>query len=536
MIINHLLPNKLFVIILCVIVALSGLSGCLSSRSNSQIPTPTKATENPATSDQSTSYSDSGYRLNKGSQFSFATEDNSPTVTISEEAREKLLSYMDSIKIEYVYEELYDTDNAYKRMTSSDYVTKHKYNALDNSGKLTVEHLAEIVKANNALFFESVDDTKKAFFENVEDDKLDEICAVIIESIEKLLDLYPDIDKDRVYCNFGYLKVLYTKAGMSFAAIDQEGILKINRNIMKTAVLLQGDGNEEKDILIHEAMHLVQRGCQCENIPHCTQRVGISKLYDDDRYNSAYFVPLFEGSAEKSMSNITGDKESTYTTYIGYIDSLDLCAAIDPELYPTYFESISFYDKPQMLFDAFHCNSKEDEYDAMKVLMTINYFQNMPEEWMKDINQKYGLDTSDEEILTVYHRTIKPDIVLAISKLYYQNLINCLFDSEVTQNDLLFLIAILEARIDKHLTVHDPERDKYNDRFLTTYTEIRKTLFDVISDENGINFEKIYNTYKIVSDKDGNVNASLLYMTEENKAFLIKQMYNLTNNLLVKIK
>jgi len=172
----------------------------------------------------------------------------------------------------------------------------------------------------------------------------------------------------------------------------------------------------------------------------------------------------------------------------------------------------------------------------MKVLMTINYFQNMPEEWMKDINQKYGLDTSDEEILTVYHRTIKPDIVLAISKLYYQNLINCLFDSKVTQSDLLFLIAIFEARIDKHLTVHDHERNQYNDRFLTTYTEIRKTLFDVISDENDINFEKIYNSYEIVSDRDGNVNASLLYMTEENKAFLIKQMYNLTNNLLVKIK
>lgn len=331
-------------LLLSLIIVCFSVTGCVPKRYKPVSPAGI-STQDQAETSSTSSLSKKIYYLKKGDSFSFVDNDISPRVTLTAETCESLSDSIKDVQVDFIYDDLYDTENAFERLNRRDDVEFHQYNATDNNGNLSADRLCDVVKENNQKYLEAADfggNIKESFYEYIADDKLLEICKLIVDSVNRILLLYPDIDRDRVYCTLGDLKVFYCDVGMSFASVNEDRVVKINRNIMKTTALLQGEGNEERDILIHEVMHLVQHGCPCEHIPDCEFRAGISKRYDDDRYNSSFFDPLIEGSAEKCMSNITGDKELTYSNYINYIDSLDVCTMMDNNLSYNYIESISF--------------------------------------------------------------------------------------------------------------------------------------------------------------------------------------------------
>lgn len=171
----------------------------------------------------------------------------------------------------------------------------------------------------------------------------------------------------------------------------------------------------------------------------------------------------------------------------------------------------------------------------MKVLMTINLFQNTPEAFLEDYAFAYQLDKDDEATSRKLHLSIKPDIALAMSKLFFGNLSEYISDQQLTQNDLCCLINIWESRMDKHLSLDSPDNQEYNSRFLPKYTELRKMLFDAVSKDNGINFDEIYSSYDLAVDKEGHLNACMESFSLEEREFLLKQVGKLTNNFYIKI-
>jgi len=80
--------------------------------------------------------------------YSFAEESTEPVVYDAEklaELKKMLMNY----SVEYGYEELFDYEKATEGISVDHTVESHQYSALDVAGKLTKEHLCEIVQENN---------------------------------------------------------------------------------------------------------------------------------------------------------------------------------------------------------------------------------------------------------------------------------------------------------------------------------------------------------------------------------------------------
>ena len=66
----------------------------------------------------------------------FMENDNSQKVTLSENAEDEIKLLIDSMKIDFPYSDLYQTEECFNRLNVKFNVTTHKYSALNDAGIL----------------------------------------------------------------------------------------------------------------------------------------------------------------------------------------------------------------------------------------------------------------------------------------------------------------------------------------------------------------------------------------------------------------
>ena len=125
------------------------------------------------------------------------------------------------------------------------------------------------------------------------------------------------------------------------ARMTADMVMNIGPNMFEIVDLMSGE-NGCRDVVVHEIMHIMQMGCKCEGIEHCTRRGGFLYRGDDFELNTTDFGWLFEGSAERMMCNITGDVALTYKYMINYICTANLATTLRNDVPANYLETLSF--------------------------------------------------------------------------------------------------------------------------------------------------------------------------------------------------
>ncbi len=443
----------------------------------------------------------------------------SDTFRFSEESAAAVLETVGKIVPEYEYEDFYALEEVKRRLNFDASVATHSFSALDDSGSLNSSHLADLVKRNNEAFMS----TDPFGYTVPEDSYIAEICAFIVTVVEQMAEKYPTVDWARVYCNLGSLKILYDTGMLSFAEVSSDMILSLSQNNTEIVLTLKGEDGFTR-VLTHEIMHIIQIGCTCEAIENAGRRAGICVYWEDFSLNTTDWTWMAEGSAERHMCHITGGEAVSYQYKMDYLCSMTMSVLLRDSVDADTMETICFYDDPKLLFDAFGCETQEQQEELIKMMITLQVLQMEPKNFHITYTKKTGIDLlADEETANAFYYSLKPAICITLAKEFYENLVPFLQENSLSCNDLFFLINLFEGHLNQHLTYANKSKAQINAPFFAAYNTLRSALFDALSQDNPqIDFASAYEVYEITAGEDL-LNAQLSVLPEEKLAFLAER-------------
>lgn len=431
-----------------------------------------------------------------------------------------MLATIAQVQPNYEHEDFYQLDEVKKRLDFDASVEQHQYSALNATGDLDATHLAQLVKENNEAFLA----TKPFGYKPVEADYIDELCGFIVKVIDTMAEKYPDVDWPRVYCNLGNLKILYDTGMLSYAQVSQEMILSISKNNTEIVLNMKGTDGFGR-VLTHEIMHIIQIGCVCEHVENCGRRAGIAMYWDDFVLNTTDWTWMVEGSAERHMCALTGGEAVSYQYKMDYLCSLSMSVLLRDPVKADTMETLCFYDDPQLLFDAFGCETEEQKDELLNMMITLQILQMQPKSFHLTYQEKTGVDLlADAEAMDQFSYSLKPAVCVTLAREFYENLAAFLRDNPLTCNDLFFLINLFEGHLNQHLTYGNPSKAEINRPFTEAYTAIRLALFSALEKDNpGLELTKLYAGYDIDAGGEGVLNAELGVLPAEKREFLAER-------------
>lgn len=441
----------------------------------------------------------------------FSNTDESEKVIFDESSLHRLRKTYLSQPVTYGYDELFNYEEAIPRIKSGYVVENHARSALDENGKLTAEHLFEIVRKNNDEYLEN-----KVLLKDVDDKIIHRICEIIVETTNDILEKYPDIDRDRVYCNLGNLKIIEKGSALDFAAIEPGMVLHINKHTAKTVNVFSS--SNMYSVIVHETMHIIQFGCECEQIENLLRRCGIAYAYSDLEQDTTDCLWLSEGSAERMACMYTNVEPMTYKNHVNYILSLELATILKDDIPANYVETISFYNDLDRLFMLFDATSEAEKKEIYHMLYSLEIIQQQPTDVMTMYEKIYGEEWNDE-IRDIVNHKLKRPVVQTITKQFYNNLIDAVINKSLTKNDVLFLLNLFDSTINYHLVFNNSNNEQYNSEFVNWYTSVESTFFDSL--EN-VSIED-YSAYQSYDKETKTVNASINWLDEDKKNFLLEK-------------
>lgn len=447
-------------------------------------------------------------------EYSFSETEGEELLSYNTEKLKELQIAIKAETIEYGYDELFDYETAMQGIRVDHTVAKHEYSGLDEEGQLTAEHLFEIVQENNEAYLSS---GKHSMRREIDKKIVYRICEIVVEVVKYILEKYPDIDKDRVYCNLGYLKILEKASAINYGAIEPGMVLHVNKS---TAALLDAkDSANMYNVIAHETMHIIQFGCSCEQIDGCDRRCGLAHIYENDwQQQYSDWMWLADASAERLASLYIQTEPMTYFNSVNYIRTLDLVNVLRDEIPANFLETVYFYDDIDKLFYALDAETEEEKQEAYKLVYALEIMQVAPEGVTEAYKKIYGAEWTEEVSGEVFNK-IKRPILKTVTKKFYDNLAEAIMAKEITKNDLMFMINLYESTINQHLNLSNNAYNGYNTEFVPWYKSYRNMLFD--------SFENLslgeYMNYS-AGDGESIINATLNWVPAEKMA-LINEKY-----------
>lgn len=452
----------------------------------------------------------------KVNTYSFSAKP-SADLTLSEKSAQTLKDSIAQQTAQYVYADMYALEEVKSRLDLDTSVQEHRYSALDQNGALTANGLYQKVLANNETYM-----AEEPFgYKIVEDDYVAKLCDFIVQIIELMQKKYPDVDWERVYCNLGNLKILYSTGMLSYAQVSSDMVLAISKNNTEIVLMMKGEDGFSR-VLIHEIMHIIQIGCVCEGVANYGRRAGIAMYWDDFNLNTTDWTWMVEGSAERHMCTITGGEAVSYQYKMDYLCSLTMSVLLRDSVKADTMETLCFHDDPELLFDAFGCESQEQRDELLNMMITLQVLQMQPKNFHLTYAEKTGVDLlQDEAAMNQFSYALKPAICTTLAKEFYENLIPVLQSGQLTCNDLFFLINLFEGHLNQHLTYTNDSKAEINQPFISSYTAMRDALFAALEADNPeLDVSSLYTAYDIEASGKGLLNAELTILPKEKRAFL----------------
>ncbi len=412
----------------------------------------------------------------------------SQTFTIDETDYDKQI--IKDIPVNYPYQELYTEQyiGITPNLTNEDYLS----------------NLLNTILQNNTAYQNRYHNNN---YEATTDEFVKKIVDLIITEIN---DLGDTLDLRVVNNNLKNLKIFSTKGYVNGFYNQKNGVLGINENLLSSY-----DEDTLKDVIIHEIIHMLM-GANEEELENSnyTERIGYLYKEDDKKINPYYWNWFLESSAE-SLSYEKTDLESpfVYATGIKTLETMRL-ANFDTT---KDLENTLFTNDINTLYE-YYSELDPSEVNAMFYAynLVFNGLTGESLDFYQVLKEKgISIPSSEQD---GFETSIKGDVCLSLSKVFYQNLLDKIVGKEVSVNDIFECISIFELEVSRQTWYQS--KNAYLEDFLTGYNTIQEYFFNIMASKLGVDTNYIKELYYMFN-KDvtlNNINISFL-SNAENEYF-----------------
>lgn len=438
------------------------------------------------------------------------------------------LSNLNNINVYYDYATFYNIEKSLDEY----YKIKLSITHPNINYSITSDNVYKIIKSNNEEYKKN---NHLILYKELSDKDLKEICDLIANIINDFIKNHQDIDDNRIKCIINNLKILNQKSSIANAFVTDDDCLILGTNTMMIANVLMGK-NAESDVIIHEIVHLLQKGCKCDikNNQHLLHNFGISYKFDNVSVNSLDYSWFYESSAEKEMVNYTNDNPITYKNMIGYLESISLTNILNDNYKVNDTEKLSYKHSIEEIYNLFNVTTESDKNEILKLMYSIEVMQMSPDDFY-DLYRKNTGEVKNNELIDKINYTLKSDVCQTLSKFFYKNLSNSIIDKEVNLEDIFYLICLYENDMNNHLLYGNDYLYDYNETFINNYVDIQNLFFSNLADSNNMSVDDIielFNNYTAnLKDLNGKTieNHELKFLNYDKKLYLKERQEALKN-------
>lgn len=517
--------NKIMSLILTVVIV---ISGCTSSS-----PSGTGTTETIAPVeyiDVATSNELASYNTNR----------EEIPIEIGEKQYQEFSDYIRGVQCDFCLGDYYYIDEALDLYSSTEVNKPISTKLLDENGKLSQKKLIDVVDENNKKL-KTESNSENVFYEDISNEDKVYICTIIADVVNR------ECDKEKikeVATSLEKMCIVYHRGQSSNAAITNHMVFTYNDTMSKMTIeseLLKGTDETEQDLLdqiiVHEVMHLIQHANDDLNDENGVE-IGIVRQYNvpykepmlpvDSLYNSW----LLEGSAELGMAYSLDTTPKTYAKYISYINSYNLSRFDEIDSEDALLEKISFSDDIDDMFAKLGIDSVEEQDAFLKCLYSTELIQTDSTNFWEKYSEVTQKSLSEDEKMDIKYQ-LRIDIIKYLTKQFYVNLIDAVYNKEITDlNTLFYMMRLWEIDEFWHLNYNQKNLVELTRPFIEWHCEVQDKIFGMVADSTDLTqeeTEKKYNEYCLQTKTDGVVsdNCNLSNFSQFNRDYIqkLKQGY-----------
>jgi hypothetical protein len=445
------------------------------------------------------------------------------------------------LTVEYPYANISETEKAYARYCEQPSLTKREPVGLLANGVLDFDELYTAVQNNNAEYKKT--GTGKMNYPLLDDEYVRWVIEIICKSLNRELGRYDFRanmgETDSIVSN---LKIL-TGIGLNNAAITDDGCLIISPQLVENMIWISGNDAADEITVAHECEHILQKLSDAARSELGADRAyGFCRRFTDLEVNSLYINWFLEAAAEKLAIALYDSEPTTYTTKIGYLDSLTYIYMLDENIAPIDIPRLSQQFGLDRVFEMLKMDTYERKTEFLNMLWAVNVQQESPEDFMAAYAASLGYDADyafgDEELAPL-RVEMKTPALSTLSKYFYEELADAAAKNSVSLEDLFLLISVFEADMNYHVDSYTDEyrRESIED-MMRVYISAQDAFFEKIAEKLDVSADRIcaaFDAYNaavhfpitksyIESRNEDYTDVEILWLPDEENKFVTEQM------------
>ena len=442
----------------------------------------------------------------------------------------QFMNYLSSRKTNYAYSDLYDINKALDREKSQGSHNNNHDNQIEMvNGKFDSTKLVESIKKNNKTYRDSLPSGfKKSSLKDMKDSEIKAFADIIVDTLNYEIEKHPNIDIEELRCVLGNLK-LYSSSSTSNAYVDDDDMMAVSPAMLKVVeVMNRNTGNDaSRDVIVHEAMHLIQKGCKHNMEYDHYSQIGISKKWDDLEVNTLQWRWFYEGSAEKLMTTYTGDSPITYKYIVSYFDSLTTAGIANDNIKVDSLEEVSLSHNSNDFFKLMGADTARDKEELIKMMYTLDVLQFGRDDFYNKYEPIYGPKKTGDD-LVLYQQELKVSICETMTKIFYSNLAEKMTKDNLSIDDTFYLIRLFEGDMNNHLEMNNTKKKEQSDVFAKDYMEIQNEFFNNLASSNNMSVDSLkdkFDNYEFGINKEKTLNS----FSNDKKDYCFKKHQEVKN-------
>lgn len=479
---------------------------------------------------------DFGYDMSKQNNNADRRLQNGPygntKISLSEEHLQDFVKIVNSEEITYKYEDLYDIPNAEKAVEA--YSTQ-----IADRADMYTDLICDIneIPSKETLMAKIESNSSEYLPDHKNYDAVgSEYTELIADAVINVLTEYHDeLDEDtlrKVYCMLNDVKVV---------GIDSSDFTKnIYRTVFNAAVMDDGavvldpaqiDKLRQADSLektiYHEVIHLFQRQAADARIVGLTQIGGsqyVDSFVDTGEVNSLHFQWLYESCAEfMSMHMNDSKKPVVYANMVGYLNTLNTITLIRPDYQEDSIPVSQMSNDPEKIYEVLGA-TPEEKNEIRNMLYSISCISDNREDFGSVYDAQYG-EGSLVECSTEVKDDMRTSIGKTMTKLFYRNLAERVADTDVTLEDVYYIINVFEGALSRHLWYDDSSLYSLFEDTMRYYVDTQDKFFEYIAEDSGYTYDQVvddFNSFAMVYSDGGSYvrNCSFDWLDEDEKTYI----------------
>lgn len=430
---------------------------------------------------------------------------------------------------------LYNTTSVNKSTTS---------NLLNANGNLDASKLMQQVKANNEAYMSQGKDAINSFYSDIKQTDLSMICELIAKVVNSN---FNDIEINKVANTLTKL-TMFEKTGSASNAYITNNLTFVYNPTMTGMYAdvqeIQGTANSKEQtlesVITHEIMHLLQYSandiddtngiesgmCRMYNVPNAEKKVPVDSLWNSW---------VLEGAAELGMSDYLDIQPGTYAKKISYIRSYNLSRFNDLNIETQGLEDVTFNHTLEETYRDLNLTTPEEQREFLNYMYSIEITQSDPEDFWENYTAKTGITPTETE-KTAIRMDIRTDAVKYLTRNFYQNLADSIYEGKVQDLDTVFyLVRNWELDTYGHLEYTKTSSLEHAEDFIRWHGDIQSQLFNALAESNGKTpqeIETLYNDYNLQANVDNTIydNCNLSQLGAYTSSYITEAKTNYTTS------